>query len=82
MSRHYTAEVVKTLWYWCWDRHTDQRNGRREPRNRPTQICQTEFFKSAEEFNGGRIAFSIKVPEELDICQGENMHLDLNFIYI
>ena len=45
MSRRYTAKVVKTLWYWWWDRHMDQWNRRREPRNRPTQICQIDFLQ-------------------------------------
>ena len=41
---YYEATVVKRVWYWCQDRHTDKWN-RTESRNRHTHIWPTETNK-------------------------------------
>lgn len=42
------AKIIKTVWYWQRDRHTDSRNRKQSPETNPYKYGQFIFNKSTE----------------------------------
>ena len=46
--------VIKTMWYWHEDRHTDQWNRIEAPKINPQMYCQVDFVKGAKIIQWGK----------------------------
>lgn len=57
IKAYYIATVVKTTWYWLWNRHINEWNRIEKPKIDPHKYALLLFDKGETPFSGGRIAF-------------------------
>ena len=60
-KKYYKATVIKTVWCWYQNRHTDQRNRIENPGINPHTYGQLIFEKRARTKNGKKTVFSASI---------------------
>lgn len=63
----YTASVLKTVWYWQKDRHTNQRNRTKDSETDPHKYAQLIFHKGIKPTQGREDKPFQQMSEQLDI---------------
>ena len=75
---HCTTIVIKRVWYWWKNRHSNQWNRIRSPEIDHTNIVNWHLTKEQRQFNGEKIIFSTNVLKQVtSTCKKISLDTDL-----